>query len=115
MDVAISQGGTHTKDALEGTGRNKKGAPLVPGGVWSSEDPYFPCQASKVRDPSSLRFVLSAQTVAFCDSTSGNYRHSSGGDGGGGGHRGCCSLYRCCQDADAWPGKCLRPLDMGGG
>lgn len=82
MDVAISQGGTHTKDALEGTGRNKKGAPLVPGGVWSSEDPYFPCQASKVRDPSSLRFVLSAQTVAFCDSTSGNYRHSSGGDGG---------------------------------
>lgn len=55
----------------EGTGK--------PGGVWSSEDPHFPCQASKVRDPSSFRFVLSAQTVALCDSTSGNYRHSHGG------------------------------------
>jgi hypothetical protein len=49
--------------------------------VWSSIDPHFPCQASKVRDPSSFRFVLSAQTVALYDSTSGNYRHSRGQEG----------------------------------
>lgn len=101
-----------TKNALDAE-RGGKGAPLESRGVWSSVDPQFPCQASKLRDLSSLWLVLSAQTVALCYNTSGNYRDSSGR--GGGGHTGCCSLQRCCQDADVWPGRHFSPLDTRGG